>query len=79
LAEAGTLAAIALQVRQSLWGSRSFDPLDQDHRDAHAKRETDNGLEDFHRPSRHHIAATADRERPDVRTFTDGSLYVADG
>jgi hypothetical protein len=38
LAEAHTLAAISRQVRQSLWGSHRFGPLDKDHRGAHADR-----------------------------------------
>ena len=79
LAEAHALAAIALQRRQSLWGSHGFGPLEQDHRGAHAKRETNNDLEELRRPTCNHITTEGRRKRPDVRTFIDGSLHVTDG
>jgi hypothetical protein len=42
-------------------------------------RETNNGLEELHRPTCNHIATAGRRERPHVRTFIDGSLHVTDG
>jgi hypothetical protein len=80
LAEAQALAAIARQVRQSLWGSHEFGPLEQDHRGLTPRtREANNGLDEFHRPTCNHIATKGHRERPDVRAFIDGSPHVTDG
>ena len=78
LAEAQALAAIARQVRQSLWGSGRPDQLDHHHVQT-TTTETKDDLEELRQPTGNHVTTQRPRDRSRVRTFVGCSLHFGSG
>ena len=79
LAEAHALAAIALQRRQSLWGSRRSGPVRPSRMPTPTTTETNNDLEELRQPTCNHVTTKGPRDRRHVRTFAGCSLHFSDG
>ncbi len=75
LAEARALAAISLQVCQSLWGSRRSGPLEHHGAQPTEEGRPGNGLEKLRRSLCNHIATEGPRVGRHVRTVADRSLH----